>query len=324
MNRRGDNGRDHPLSCHWRPVAPDKFETLGLPPLKRNAEIARTHILTEAYMIGRNNSDAWVSYSRRREYYTNHRSRYWPRTFTYDAVVPTVDQLTSAGFLDHEKMPSGNRGQQSRFKATTALIDLINREPMQILHDPRERVVLRGPDGELIDYRETRRSTRWRRKIEEINEGLLSSDIRLNGVLVSEGDLLEVMGLNLGVVTNQLHRVFNRGSFEFGGRFYGPWWQNIPSARRSLITINGFATVEMDYPRLHPTLLYAEVDQLMRGDPYDVLGSPRDLTKSAFNTLINAELVWQPYVPLLRTLEVTGHLERPGHWCARSKQSTRR
>lgn len=102
MTAREDD-RDHPLSCHWRPVAPDAFEALSLPPLRsRAAAIARTQILTEAYVIGRTSPDNWVSYSRRREFYAARRGRYWPTTYTFDTVVPAVDQLATNGLLDHE------------------------------------------------------------------------------------------------------------------------------------------------------------------------------------------------------------------------------
>jgi hypothetical protein len=93
---------------------------------------------------------------------------------------------------------------------------------------------------------------------------------------------------NFGAVSSQLHRVFNRSSFGLGGRFYGPWWQNIPSESRSFISIDGVETVELDYPHLHPMLLYLEAGQRMHGEPYDLVGWPRKLVKVAFNTLVNA------------------------------------
>jgi len=95
--------------------------------------------------------------------------------------------------------------------------------------------------------------------------------------------------VNIGAAHNNLHRVFNRGSFRFGGRFYGPWWQNIPAKLRQQITINDSRTVELDYPRLHPTFLYAQSGELLRGDPYELPGWNRTLVKIAFNTLVNAD-----------------------------------
>ena len=101
----------------------------------------------------------------------------------------------------------------------------------------------------------TERSARMRHNVQEINEAILSAVIGIQGRAICEGDPLEVRGVRFGAATHQLHRVFNRASFSQGGRFYGPWWQNIPSELRADITINGIQTVEMDYPRLHPTLM---------------------------------------------------------------------
>lgn len=67
-----------------------------------------------------------------------------------------------------------------------------------------------------------------------------------------------------------LYRVFSAGSMELGGRFYGGWWQIIPSRFRPFITINGLATYEIDYSEFHPRLLYAiSCEKLPSGDLYD-------------------------------------------------------
>jgi hypothetical protein len=65
-------------------------------------------------VVGRADPKKWLSYSRRPEFYAGRRGRYWPKTYTYDTIVHTVDQLAALGFLDHEKMPPGNLGWQSR------------------------------------------------------------------------------------------------------------------------------------------------------------------------------------------------------------------
>lgn len=53
-----------------------------------------------------------------------------------------------------------------------------------------------------------------------------------------------------------LRRIFARGQMDKGGRFYGGFWQNIPSSYRRFVTINGCRTVEVDFNTLHPTLLF--------------------------------------------------------------------
>lgn len=102
-----------------------------------------------------------------------------------------------------------------------------------------------------------------------------------------------------------LRRVFSRGSMERGGRFYGGWWQFIPSEFREFITINGLATVEIDFSELHPRLLYMsqnldpptgdlyDVGLLIDGKPYDATVEPyktqRGIVKEVFNALLNDE-----------------------------------
>jgi hypothetical protein len=87
-----------------------------------------------------------------------------------------------------------------------------------------------------------------------------------------------------------VYRVFNNSTFDDGGRFYGPWWHTIPSELRSLITINGKETVELDYGSIHARMLYAHIGIKSPEEPYDVGLDPkhRDIVKKAFNALINA------------------------------------
>ena len=281
--------RDHPLSGHWRPIDPDAFQALRLAPAKsRAAAITRAQIIAEAFVVGRADPAAWISYSRRRAFYAS-RPRYWPPTYTYDNVVYVVDQLSADGLLEHQKAAPGELGWQSRFKATSELVNELSGAPIAILHDPYEVVVLRDADGNLIDYRDTDLTTRWRRRLASINEGLRAAAIGLQGRIIRAGDPLRVGPVNLGAVHSDLHRVFNRGSFKLGGRMYGGWWQNIPREFRQDITIDGSPTIELDYPRLHPTLLYGQAGQRLHGDPYEIPGWDRGLVKVAFNTLVNAD-----------------------------------
>jgi len=86
---------------------------------------------------------------------------------------------------------------------------------------------------------------------------------------------LPAMPFNLFNV--QLRRILNplaEGDLKGGGRFYGGWWQQIPSKQRRLILIDGKLTVEADFSSIHPRILYAEVGvPFPEGDFYD-LGLP--------------------------------------------------
>jgi len=89
----------------------------------------------------------------------------------------------------------------------------------------------------------------------------------------------------------QLYRVFHDTNFITGGRYYGGWWETIPSEFRRHLVIDGKATVEIDFSGLHPSILYAKEGLEMPRDPYaQILGERyRDTSKKLFNALINAK-----------------------------------
>ena len=104
-----------------------------------------------------------------------------------------------------------------------------------------------------------------------------------------------------------LRRVFSRGSLAKGGRFYGAWWEGIPSGYRPYLTINGLACGEIDFRELHPRLLYMlNKEPVPDGDLYDdgwrdpvapdynprtePYQSRRKLFKTVFNATLNDEM----------------------------------
>jgi hypothetical protein len=94
----------------------------------------------------------------------------------------------------------------------------------------------------------------------------------------------------------QLRRIFSRGSMEKGGRFYGGWWQSIPSDYRPHITIDGKKTCEVDYSSMSLRIIYAEqgFNVPVWEDLYDI-GLPDwrgtdDPRRKPIKTFINAIL----------------------------------
>lgn len=65
-----------------------------------------------------------------------------------------------------------------------------------------------------------------------------------------------------------LKRVFNRNEYRFGGRFYTPVFQSIPSIYRPTILIDGEETVELDYSAHHIRLLYHKDGLDFKGEAY--------------------------------------------------------
>src|SRR5262249_37229032 len=141
---------------------------------------------------------------------------------------------------------------------------------------------------DLVNYTDNDETQRIRFKLIAINDALAATKLTYKGRLVRSGDVLVIDGDRI-LVRNALHRVFNRGSFDLGGRFYGPWWQNIESAERRCIGVNGSRSVEFDHSQLHPRLLYAIGGKSIDGDAYEIEGWDRPLVKEAVNTLINAD-----------------------------------
>jgi hypothetical protein len=271
-----EDTRDRALTMNWGPIERDAYNRLGLRDLSPLAMKARTQILTEALVAG----DRFISYSRRRAFYTESQ-RYFRPTHSYRGVIPAVDQLAAEGLIEHEKVPPGHRGFQSRFRAAPALLKELS--AVQVQYKPLELIVLRDDDGSPVDYCDNRETRTMRRRLTELNEALLSQEIGVGNRIIREGDRLE----NGGRARAQLHRVFHRGNFTLGGRFYGGHWQNIPAeGGRDRITINGEPTAEVDYRAMHIRLLYQEAGKPMPDDPYDF--ASRAQAKLALLIAINA------------------------------------
>ena len=95
----------------------------------------------------------------------------------------------------------------------------------------------------------------------------------------------------------QLRRIFSRGDMTKGGRFYGGWWQGVPSKEKSFrshITINGERTCEVDYSSVCLRIVYSlkgiTIDP--EEDLYDI-GLPgwsgaKDSRRQPVKTYINA------------------------------------
>ena len=168
---------------------------------------------------------------------------------------------------------------------------------------------------DLIDYEDTDFTRGLRRNVDEINARISSKWIDLELSKAEYHAMIREMISKknkkaqkdpdsfrpLMLSDRTLYRVFNDEDFQTGGRFYGGWWQEIPSAYRDRIVINGKRTVQLDYSGLHPRILYAMAGESLIGDPYEISLTPtlhaddtkgfRKYLKKAFNAMLNAETV---------------------------------
>jgi hypothetical protein len=138
-----------------------------------------------------------------------------------------------------------------------------------------------------------------RKNLEIINQVMDKAKITLD---VSEEDLRKLnarmrndLDPNKQLIDfsrKRLHRVFLDRRLDRGGRFYGPWYQNIPKEYRQHIMINDAPTMEPDYSALHPTLLYFMIGvDPPEGDLYELKGyskETRNFMKGMFLRMINS------------------------------------
>ena len=167
---------------------------------------------------------------------------------------------------------------------------------------------LKNEEKEVVEYKPTDETERMLRRLERFNAFLEQHWIDL---LLPDDEFRKLMGGKRREETDEfgdaadpnerrvdlvfqrgLYRVFNNGTFEQGGRFYGGWWQNIPGAYRKFITVNWAPTVELDFSNMQAAMLYAMEGLKLDGDAYSIDGIDpiyRELIKITFFKLINAK-----------------------------------
>jgi hypothetical protein len=163
-----------------------------------------------------------------------------------------------------------------------------------------ERGVIHMKDADPDQLPEPEEVTASREVLERLNARLAVAPIelpdeawarvRLRHDIEEEDDKEAYRAYSGDQSSKVLRRVFNR-RWTRGGRIYGGWWMHLPKAERKHITIEGAPVVELDFSRLHPTMLFHRAGVRLDFDPYCVPGLDgpfvRELGKRTFNRLIN-------------------------------------
>jgi hypothetical protein len=238
---------------------------------------------TSRYRFSENARIAIVEYAEAASKYANY-PKITPVQILSIALRAGVEKIA-------EKVSIGFSTNPTRFRASADVIRL------------------KSANGDLIEYADTRETNEMRQKLTAWNTFI--SDEHHVDLLVTENELSHLYDKSdagelkadafygdekdrprfVELDRVKLHRVFNNGSLQQGGRFYGGWWQRIPSHYRRYITINGRATREFDYSNLHAAMLYARISEPLADDAYSLPNVPsqyRKLIKSTFFKLINA------------------------------------
>ncbi|MBS9478995.1 hypothetical protein [Ancylobacter radicis] len=142
-----------------------------------------------------------------------------------------------------------------------------------------------GVVRQLVDYIDTSETVAMRQAMERLNSVLSSADI----AFVDDG-AGPVDVHNRAMRRHFITALPEGQEFDRGGRLFGGFWQNLPSARRGGIRINGEPVAELDYGQMAVRLAYAHVGATPpEGDMYALPGliDQRAAVKTAFNVLLN-------------------------------------
>ncbi|QUD86238.1 hypothetical protein [Phenylobacterium montanum] len=282
---------------------------------RRLAETLAAMVL-DLFVAAESPRSPWLAYSRRREDYSTALTRYMRPEVTYTAAVEVADFLAANGYAE-AKLGSysrfsaedwtGGRGYRSRLRATEKLVDRFRRDGVTRADiedsDTTELIRLKGaPEGNrgrkpLIPYEDTSETRRMRDGLRAWAKLVNQFEIKaadFDPMAPAEDDDLdnEEAGEYVDPTEAALYRVFNDGEWSRGGRFYGGWWQSMPKLARATITIDGEATVELDFKSFHPRMLYHLCSRPLDpdNDPYRLGGLwrdvDRDVVKVAFNQLL--------------------------------------
>lgn len=290
----------------------------------REVRSRRQHVkvlLLDLYVTWVQDSNLRITFSRNKSSYKA-KSRY-NELHISQTMIELVDKLVEAGLIEQHKgfyVPKKFFGRETRISATPKLIDLFKEAKFSIFdvgnHPNRLSVILRDKDADDekaidVEYEPNEQTTRMSALLASYNELLSKSYIDIPQ-LDNQGRLIGEEALpgeyTVRHIDKYVTRVFNRSSFECGGRFYGGWWQRCPRELRPYIFINEQPTNEIDFSGLHIVMLYAfeginywEEDG---ADPYEIElaefeeayeGHLRAITKSLMLVLLNAKKPKQAY-----------------------------
>lgn len=290
----------HPESNHFVDSIFDAHFSGG------NREIKKKHlkvILLDLYL-------AWVQDPELKIAFSRDVTAYQPKS-RYNALkisktsITVVDKLIECGlvnfakgFLDRER----RIGRMSRIWPTEPLIKYFEAARFSQFdvheHENRECIILRDGDEEL-EYKDTDATREMRKKLSEYNELLRYTFVdipTLEGPSIVLDNDEDDRRTRLQVTQRDkfVRRIFNRASWEKGGRFWGGWWQRCPKEWREQIWIDDQPTSEIDYSGLHIVMLYAIAgidywDQVNK-DPYQIqvemLNLPPDRIRSICKSLL--------------------------------------
>lgn len=267
---------------------------------ERGIKAALKGVLANLYRNFSIDPECYTIYPRNHAGYP--KTRYNPFGIKWRGMERVVDGLEELDYTTNARgfyLREFEYGRRSRMRAEPHFIELLSHRygltADQIeQYEDREVIILRDENNRDQDYRDTPTIREMRAQVEACNALL---DRHRIAVGLTTEEIAELSSKPVNLAAKKVHRVFNRGSFELGGRFYGPWWQLANEDIRRHILIDEEPTIECDYSAQHIHILYG-----LRGlnyfdihgegdDPYSLVGMAdvdRDFSKVASLIAINA------------------------------------
>ena len=278
-------------------------------------------VVVNLFVAWKNNKRKVVGFSRGKSYWDSKNpmdNRFYNNPMLgYDRLIKVLDvleqknwiKLVEKGFYDKEE----KHGITTRYIASRKLCDAFVGHGLSlsmIRHsDSGKCVVLRAkkppktkknpnPKGKRIGYKSNKKIVQMEQNLKLINWALDKAHIDLFITKAEEKKINERITKkaqreagNIREIQYQdksLQRIFNV-DFEHGGRFYGGFWQQIPSEYRTRLTIYNSRTFEQDYSSIHFAILYNEIGQPLNKDPYQFGMGDRKTNKLVLNFMLNSE-----------------------------------
>ena len=298
------------------------LDSLAMQRTNRNAyKLIIEKVVVNLFVAWKNNKEKVVGFSRGKSYWDTKNpmdNRFYNNpVLGYDRVIKVLDVLeqkdwikkTAEGYYDKEE----KHGKTTRYIASGKLCDAFVGHGLtlsMVRHSEGKRsVILRAkkppktkknpsPKGKRIGYQPNKKIVQMEKNLGVINWALDKAHIDLFITKAEEKIINERITKkaqreagNIREIQYQdksLQRIFNV-DFENGGRFYGGFWQQIPSEFRTRLTIYNSRTFEQDYSSIHFAILYNEIGEPLTKDPYHFGGVDRKTNKLVLNFMLNSK-----------------------------------
>lgn len=224
--------------------------------------------------------DSYVGYGRSKRFYKS--NRYNPIGIKFDTFCGLID------WLEHKYLKNSISSKSRRKNAKSSRVKAKDLFWKQFGIDPRDRIKRSvHPEAQYVVLREAK-DIDQKKPLKEYVE--TPKTAKMNKFLRLYNELIHSTTIKCADEEHEdlrIVRIFN-GDFEHGGRFYGGL-EGVKRELRRTITIDGQATVEVDYKCLHPSMLYASLGIQLDFDAYKIEGALkyRPLVKVILNCILD-------------------------------------